>query len=431
MKHKYRLVNQVLVLTILVTLGVCPLWSRAVGISPALVTTDDILPQSEVTKTFYFSRGDASQAETVVVMIEGEAAEHIAPAQGAFGDLITLPAGESLTPFDIIIRAGDLAEGEYLATITVNPIEADSEAIAGTGSTFLAGARGEIRFTVSNEELEQYNIGNVAVADTEAEIPVAVSYTMNNTGNVATRLGSVEATFIDINDETKSYQAKVEEKDLPIVEAFHGEIISWSTGLALPVGVYHATAKFYSRANELVYELTPPLTFQVYPQGTFRQKVEILELTSDQSNYTTGENSLFTARIINSGELGVSTEVITEIYRDNARVELLKSEAVYLDPDDEQILQMSATLNEAGTYRIVAYAEYNARRSDSAELTITVQSFPLWMVLIALGVLVLLLTVILLICLHRHRRRQCPQPRVLDLKNKVATVKTKKVIRIQ
>lgn len=160
-----------------------PSSASAIGISPALLTVEDIQPNTEVTKELNVSRGDASEAEIIRVTVVGASSQYIE----LVSDEIDMPAGTSTEVIPFIIKPGSLAAGTYSVTMTVHPRLADNlfEG-ASAGSAITSGAQAQVQFIITNEEVESYTIQEVTMKESEENQVVGFSYLMVNTGNVDT-----------------------------------------------------------------------------------------------------------------------------------------------------------------------------------------------------------------------------------------------------
>ena len=373
----------------------------AIGISPALVEVGDIQPNTEVEQQVFISRGDASESESARVTITGSSAQYI----HLVADQVELPAGEQKVAVPFVIKPGSLADGTYLATITVYPRPKEGFLEEGqTGSFITAGAQAEIQFTVTNEEIESYTIQEVAMKDSEENQVVGFSYLMVNTGNVDTRPVKIDFSATDETDSTNTYSETISGQELPLVPAFQEKRIDVATQASLSTGIYKTNLTFYNNNDDIVFT-SDKLRLQIFPEGTLDLEGELLSFSSDKPEYQEGEVVKFIGSFKNTGTVGLKTSLVVEISIDDVRTEVLKTEPIFLPIGQTTELEATFRPTKAGQYTANAYATYGPNKTEAFEIQFVVKKTSLLAVLILLALITAVLASGLWWFYHRKKKR--------------------------
>lgn len=348
-----------------------------IGLSPIDIIADDILPHSSVTKELYISRGDASTEESVVVTIAGTAAPYI---KTPLGSTVTLPVGEQIFAYPLVIEPGSLADGTYKAKITAaitNPdtttTTTDSTTTVSVGTTILSGAQSTLIFTITNDAIEQYTITSVEMAPSEENQLIGFSYSMSNTGNVDTRPAKIKLTITDELDNSNSYNETILGDQLAIVPAFTDQVVTVSTKARLITGLYAINLTFYNTADEVVYT-NDALRLQIFPEGTLEQKGELVTFVTDKTTYQVAEPVILTAHFQNTGNIGVNATLIVEILNDGIRLDILKNEPIYVPIRQTASLEQTFKPATGGSYTAVGYVNYGIFTTEKIEVEFTVDA---------------------------------------------------------
>lgn len=224
-----------------------PSVAMAVGVSPALVEIHDITPQNSVKSHVTFSRANPSEDSEARVSVTGNgtAAIHLSN-----DGIALLPKGQEQVIYEFVIEPIGFTVGVYEVRLKVVPIESDSDGKSGT--KVLSGAESIVRFTVTNESVESFQINNVKMVDTMEDQAVALTYVMINDGNVDARPSKIEVTIKNEFDDSKTYSEIIPESQLAFTEAFTEETIDIETKINLSAGLYSPTIAFF-RADEKMY----------------------------------------------------------------------------------------------------------------------------------------------------------------------------------
>lgn len=249
-----------------------PKLGLAIGISPALVKVENILPNQTVSKEVHLSRANPESTISAQVIISGSAANYIEPSNNG---VVEIFQGEQLVPYSFVINTQGLSSGSYQAVLAINPV---SDAEDREDTKIMAGAQAEIQFTVTNEEIESYTVQEATMEGSEENQVVGFSYLMVNTGNVDTRPAKVDFSATDEADATNSYNETIDGQGLPLVPAFQEKQVDVITGASLSAGIYDTKITFYSSDNQPVYSADSIRLQVVGSQSTSSQKNESRDL---------------------------------------------------------------------------------------------------------------------------------------------------------
>lgn len=402
---KHRLVLVLISLTLML-FNISPVF--AFGISPGVMSEDNLLPGSSMQKTVQISRSDASLSQMLTMKVTGDAAKYIHLPQGAKQ---VFPAKQTTIDFPITIEPENLGEGTYSAFLTVELTNVTKEATTDSSSgdspsagiSMLTGARMDIRFTVTNTSLERYTVSSFLMQDTEVKQKMVLAYTVNNSGNVDTRPAKIDFTFTDVKDPTNTFAATVDAKDIPITAAFkEQQIRTVLPYMEIKTGNYKATAIFYDKNGEVIYTGEVTLV-QVFPEGTLAQEGELTDYKSDKTHYEDGEVVQLTATFKNTGTIGTEATFVTEIYQGDKRIDVIKQDPIYVPMGRETEFDQDYNPVLGGDYTAKAYAQYGVTKTKILETSFSVGALSPFIIGGVLGGVCL---VILLLLFWWHRRNK-------------------------
>lgn len=347
-------------------------FAKAIGVSPALIEVNNLVQNIEVVKEINFSRAQSANQATFQVSLSGSAAEYIELSNKG---IVTMDPGVNVVRYPFTIKPQSLGEGAYEVNITIQetaPDKATSKS-EGTGSTILTGAQATIRFTVINQELESYGISDIRIGEAEEGQAIGFSFRLQNSGNVDTRPERIEFTTIDETDETNTYQETILKERIRLVKAFKTDTISVATNAQLLPSLYKVLIIFYDKTGKKIFE-SSSLRLQVFPKGTLAQKGELISLQTDKPSYQNGEIVKFLGTFQNTGDIGVNANLVIEIFKNNQRLEVLKTEPLFVPIKQKLDIDATWRPNQAGSYAVKGYATYGPHKTEQLETTFIVRA---------------------------------------------------------
>lgn len=352
-----------------------PASARAIGISPSTIERNDVLPGSAIREQLVFVRSDAEKSANLKVIIEGILAPYI---EREFGENVTVPAGVQQFMYPIVIKPGNLGSGTYEATVTVQEIviaDKEKQKTSGiqVGSMIATGAQGKIKIIVSNKQVEKYEIGNVFVPSTEVEQKVGLSFNVRNEGNVDFSPEKIVVKIYDRTDESITFTETISKEKIQIVKGFSSATVSVITGIELPLGLYVVEVKMFDGKGKVIFE-NKNIALQVFPKGSLAQSGELLALKTDKNQYELGELAEIIATFRNTGEVGIEGALVAEIFKREQRLELIKTDPLYVATGQSGELKAFYRIVDSGEYTVKAHVQFGAHTSKVITTQFSVRS---------------------------------------------------------
>lgn len=343
------------------------------GISPPEVEALSVLRNVEQEFSFRLSRrtDEADQPVKITVNKRGDYAHYIdCPTE------VIMEAGVDAVDYYFKIVPTDAANGDYevILSFLVIPMPVEgfgAEPQVGASVQIITGVNGVVKFTVDDEELVAYEIGEVRSGNTEVGQPLYVTLNVKNKGNVEWKPDKIELTFADIEDKTNVITEIISGEDIAVVKP-GGEMITleFSLDSELIEGAYLITAKVYYR-NEIIEEVAAN-DFTVFSAGTLAQKGELVSAVVNKAVYGLGEKIKLDAIFKNTGKILVKSVLVTEIYKGDEYIDLIRGDEVYADMGEEINLSLVIDLDQIGEYKLSSSVKYGNKQTNPIENIITI-----------------------------------------------------------
>lgn len=171
------------------------IFASSLGVSPAGVNKESIIPGTSFTQTFTISRSEPNKDMYVRLSVDGEKVEEWLDITN--GNRILLPEGKKQVPFDVHISVPEQTElGYYEGYVRVQ-----LEANAGEGEIIVVpGVRLDFKLNVSDEVREGYEIRMVDIKDFNENEQLPLTIRIKNTGNISQGPDQINLKIYDIND---------------------------------------------------------------------------------------------------------------------------------------------------------------------------------------------------------------------------------------
>lgn len=343
------------------------------GVSPPVISAPRVLKGGTAQYTVNVSMPTILNKDTyLAVEFKGDYGHYLTGP-----DTLIIPAGKNNVSYTFTIDPKEAAVGEYSARVLFYEKQAPEAESTGTGEgvgatvSVITGVNVVVNFGVSGEQFLEYKLIGIDMFDTEVNAPLFMEYMISNTGNVQWRPDSMELTFQDVDDETKTATMTVPGTEMELSNPGGVQSIKIRREHDLLVGKYTAAAKFFYQ-GEVVASLTTQI-FNIYPEGTLKQSGDLVEIGANKTEFDPGEKIKFEASFHNSGNLLLTVLMITEIYtEDGTLVDLIRGSETEVDVADSVTLSEILELSEPGVYTIDAYVEYGVKKTDTKSMTITI-----------------------------------------------------------
>jgi len=391
-----------------------------VGVSPATRDFSDLVQNVEVEGVVNFSRADASTDQRVSVAVYGEATPYVELTDG---EMIILPQGEHLTPYTFTVKTGSLDVGSYKAKLIVSEtsgeadvsVEGEGDANNKTGaggSGLLAGAAADIIINVTDKRVEKFEIIDAQVDDVEAQQVLGFNYLIKNEGNVDTKPNQIVFRAVDTEDRTNYYEETFIRDQIPFIKAFAQEDVALETKAELGVGRYKITLDFYNKAGEIVF--TKEVYLNISKKGALGQEGDLFSFTVDKAEYQRNEPVKLEAKFKNTGGSALTSVLKIDIFRDNQKIELIKSEPKYSRKGQTVVYEEVYYPQETGTYRAVAEVSYGAKITDQIFANFEVKETNLYLLIGMLALMTGLFALILILFYRRKKKKDEDESEIGD-----------------
>ncbi len=342
--------------------------AQAIGISPPVISAESVLRGSTINQTVSVTRaGDLSTPEEVLVETGGEYAHYI-DLPGDF----TFAAGESSKYYTFTINPEDAATGDYeaMVTFTTKPSIPDGTNVGSARIYVITGATAIINFTVTGDEVIGREIRSAEVDQPEEGMPMSLTYTVANTGNVEWKPTRIDIEANDQEDATNTALIAVDSADIEIAppgESTEFTIIQPSN---LIIGSYNAMVHFYDGDDIISSMASQP--FNVYKEGTHAQAGTISAATTNKTSYNQGEKIKYETIFENTGEVSITATLYIDVYRDGEYIELLRGEELAVKPGDSVNFDQILEFDEMGGYELTAYVQYGNKKTTPETVEINI-----------------------------------------------------------
>jgi len=325
--------------------------NAGLGISPSRIIANHLFRDSRYEQTFVLSRSDPKEVIVFKVMVDDSIKEWITTDKGTE---FTWPAGQQRFPITVIVQPpSDTANGSYKGNIELvsMPKPQQTQQDNGAGVVFTAVIQAD--FTVTGEQVLEYQIPALKIETVEEGMPLSIALTVANTGNVKARPTGVH---IDIYDKFKNTLLEsYDVTEMEFVDAFKRDDIQIKIPNKLGVGQYWAVISVY-RDDILLKEQS--LVFEIVEVGRFK-KEGILKQIINKEEVEPGEIIKITGVFQNTGEVLLSAKLISEIYTDGRMVNLAESESISVDKGKTENFTAYFFSTKKGQYIIKSYVAYS------------------------------------------------------------------------
>ncbi|MBM3204594.1 hypothetical protein FJZ48_01275 [Candidatus Uhrbacteria bacterium] len=374
--------------------------AHAIGLTPPQVSVGNVLRNTTYNASVRISKTPE----------EKDTELHLGVAFGGdYGNVLSgnkevvIPADAESIEYPFTIQAKNLASGNYAASITFSYKPQNTEldrAEKGAASAYVGiviGARILVTFNVNEEEIKGIQLISIGVQDTETDDPVRVQFVVKNIGNVIWKADRIDIDFQDTADTNTLVTSTVSHDQFPLVSPGQVENLQLVTSKSLPIGQYRARGKIFDASGALLGEMESQ-PFSVYRPDTLKKNGEMGKIQVPKQHYKTGEFIKVAVLFTNTGQVALNGFSVIEIFRENILVGTQRSKERMIEKGETISLEKIINLQEPGTYRLVAYVDYDVKRTPSDSVTIEivnpVGSFLPWLMIIVVCILALILVLL-------------------------------------
>ena len=340
----------------------------ALGISPPEIVSDNAFNGVVQTKYVHISRNPLDVGDLrIVVSAKEEYASYL-----QYEPEVIMPASEDFIDFAIGIAPTTAAPGTYAIPVffIIEKIPS-GDAAQSTGTEVVTGIALRVKFTVTGDRVTGYTLNNLSLDPVEAEILPVLLVGITNTGNVDWKPTGAKLTFSDQNDPDHVVAFDLAGDRFEVVPAGQTSQTRIELKDYLSEGDYVATMDVYD--GDLMVGTLVSNPFTVYPNGTLSQSGELSEVTAKKAVYAPGERVMLSATFRNTGQLGLTGVLMTEVYKNGTYVDLVRGEELRVDPSQESSFAQDLTLNDPGAYTLTSYVKFGSKKTVTKDVDIAVE----------------------------------------------------------
>ncbi|MHA1289009.1 MAG: COG1470 family protein [Candidatus Thorarchaeota archaeon] len=376
----------------LISIGVVE--AVGIGASPSEVRFRKVLRGGYAETTIRVSNPNPNPAE-VRIELDGDTSEWLTFRPGTSFEI---PAEGGYTVTAIIQPPEDLSIGEYKGYIYVRSSSSSGE--TGTMGAYIAsGARLNAVLEITGEEIVSYIIDDLSVKDTEIDLPIELTLTGINRGNVRV----TPEVHVDIwdRDQTRIIKSLDLEGSEVLPTTKKTDIFKIPSD-DLKEDQYWMNVSVHIKDNLIETRL---LTFDVLEKGALRIKGKLIHIVNELWVHV-GELVKIDVEFANTGELTVPARFKGEVYFGEKLIDLLESDELDIAPGETVNLTTYYTPNEVGRYVIRGKVYYSKKVTYPSEGILNVippEKIPLETPYITWIIVALIIIIVVLI--FRNLRR--------------------------
>ena len=321
---------------------------------------------------------------------------------------ITMYEGQNSLEYEIVILSKTLENDNYKGEISFlsEPKIKDSKVLNNQlGVTVIKGATLPINFSITGEEVVSYILSDTQIDDTEINKPIYFTYSINNTGTVDWKPDQIRIVFLDVKDETNVVSHTITSEHISNIQPGIDQQMH-EINTSLLEGKYKSRANFYK--NGKLVESLESRDFNVFAAGTFKSNGELVSVSTNKNEYNFNEKIKLSASFKNTGEVPIGGVLITEIYKSDALIDILRSEKVIVGVGSSSLFTHFFDVKTHGSYDLVSYIKYNNKQSNTIQKSLIVikQKGFLQIVNSKIGLLIISIVILLMVFLYSWNRKR-------------------------
>jgi hypothetical protein len=345
------------------------------GVSPSQMIVPNLSKGARLERTFILSRSDPKEDLHFTAIMEGATKDWTALDKGMN---FTMSAGEKRFPITIIVNVPkDAANGEYKGGVRLVS-SLDSDGIEGNGASTILAALIQTDFTVTGEQILEYDVSSISIKNFEEGSPLDISVMIINAGNVTARPTKIHLEIYDkFNRELLESQDIIEMKS--VAPFTTGDIII-SAPTKLEIGQYWARISAYKDEALLKAE---NLVFEIVAVGSLQKKGNLKEIICNKKA-DIGEIVKITGVFENNGQSDYYAKFVAEIFKSGKLIKLIESDLVNISKGKIENLSVYFTPDLSGEYTVKSHVFYAGEKTPEKEFKISVGNIG-WLASISLS----------------------------------------------
>ncbi len=338
-----------------------PIHTWAVGVTPSLTTIDHFANGISADRTIYLTRSSTEEPSLFKVSMNGYGSKYIEVKSNH----LEFGREEKQAPFVFTLKPETAPAGEYAVTFTFVSVPEEGAKSEGTVLSIGVGAVAEVRFTIVNEQIEQFEVLDIGLDPAEEDQPIVFQYQLRNTGNVDARPFRVAFTITDQTDPTHVITEVFTGEDIPFVVAAQTQSFVFKLKTPVPQGRYYVKIAFFDKNNVLMYEKNT-MALIVFPPGTLAQSAGFEDVSLNGDLFEPNELMKFDFKIKNDGDLIIKPIPYIELKtEDGQTLDLLRAEEKVIPRAQSALYTLTTRIAQKGKYTANVYFDYGIKRSET------------------------------------------------------------------
>lgn len=199
MKISYKILQTIWAsfICVIVIASVITVSVKAIGVSPAEIAEDYVMPGNTIRKTFTIT--NASESKAIDVKVEPDLGEMSTWVSFEPGNTFTIPANTNKFSFSVILNVPQTAElKNFQGFIRLQFAEVDPEAQQSSVS-LVQGIRLDVNLTTTMESYTELIVRKISIEEVKEGGSAQLSMVVENKGNTIAKPSKVEVDITDLN----------------------------------------------------------------------------------------------------------------------------------------------------------------------------------------------------------------------------------------
>jgi hypothetical protein len=259
----------------------------------------------------------------------------------------------------------DAANGNYSAMLIFRESSTD-ESTTQTRLSVKTGVSVQFHIEVTGRQVRKYSVSSIRLLDTELGDDSIIILNIINTGNVEAAPDSLDIDVYDLAWQVQ--QASISSPVIGTIPPHSSGNLVLKVALGLGEGEHQALIKVIDSGEDM---LEKKAIFRIVPQGTLGKKGDLTMLDVPGS-IRLGDTCRIDAQFENTGDLPVSAVLVSELYKGNRLLEVVKSDENEIYPGETGQLAAYIVPSEEGKFSVVGHVVYENKKTQERSGTLTV-----------------------------------------------------------
>jgi len=334
------------------------------GVSPVGIIEDNLLRGQVIEQKIHLSTG--GNPVHVTIELKDDYMKPWIETNKGFSFDVTSSAPSFPVDFTITIpEDAPLGMHQTDFRIILSPSHKAQEEGMGTAVNYASLI--DVKLTVTDEEVKNYEIKEITLNDIEEDNPLYVKVEVINKGNVMLMPFEMSLTILDM-DGKEVFIGKPVSED--IIQSGERESFLYEADAGLKVGNYKAIVKLFDDSKLIKGE---ELFFNVLIQGDKVKKGTLLTFNAPDTA-TLREKVKLVAVFKNDWKTNIVGKSVVEVYSGTKLLEVVESNPMDIDPEDTAQFISYYDADDSGLLTLKAHIYFEGKNSNIIEKSMNVIS---------------------------------------------------------